>query len=246
MPALDIAAPAFVLYVQNHDQVANSGRGERLHALTSPGRYRAITALLLLAPGTPMLFQGQEFAASGPFLYFADHEKELAGLVAKGRGEFLEQFPSLRDEKTRALRLAPHDPKAFESSKLDLGEREKHRAAYDLTKDLLKLRRDDPTFAAQRSDTLHGAVIGPEAFALRYATGTGDDRLLLVNLGSDLDLADVAEPLLASPFGAQWRIAFSTEDPRYGGTGTPPIESQCRVRVPGPSALVLAPEEIAR
>ena len=245
MPALDIEAPAFVLYVQNHDQIANSGRGQRLHELTSPGRYRAITALLLLAPGTPMLFQGQEFAASGPFLYFADHEKELAELVSKGRREFLEQFPSLRDEKTRALRLAPHDPKAFEASKLDLGEREKHRAAYDLTKDLLKLRRDDPAFAAQRRDTLNGAVIGPEAFVLRYATGTGDDRLLLVNLGGDLDLADVAEPLLAAPFGAQWRVAFSTEDPRYGGTGTPPIESHCRVRIAGPSALVLAPEEIA-
>ena len=63
----------FVNYVQNHDQVANSARGYRLHRLTSPGRYRALTAFLLLAPGTPMLFQGQEFAASSPFLFFADH-----------------------------------------------------------------------------------------------------------------------------------------------------------------------------
>jgi len=246
MPALDVAAPAFVLYVQNHDQVANSARGQRLHELTSPGRYRAITALLLLAPGTPMLFQGQEFAASGPFLYFADHEKDLAELVAKGRGEFLEQFPSLRDEKTRGLRIAPHDPTAFEASKLDLGEREKHRAAYDLTKDLLRLRREDPPFAAQRSDTLHGAVIGPEAFVLRYATGSGHDRLLLVNLGGDLDLADVAEPLLAPPQGTEWRVTFSTEDPRYGGTGTPPGESPSRLRLASASALVLAPQEIAR
>jgi maltooligosyltrehalose trehalohydrolase len=89
-------------------------------------------------------------------------------------------------------------------------------------------------------------VIGPEAFVLRYATGTGDDHLLFVNLGGDLDLAEVAEPLLASPSGTQWHVAFSTEDPRYGGTGTPPIESHCRVRLLGPSALVLVPEEIAR
>jgi len=246
MPALDIAAPSFVLYVQNHDQVANSARGQRLHELTSPGRYRAITALLLLAPGTPMLFQGQEFASSGPFLYFADHEKELAELVADGRGEFLQQFPSLRDDKTVALRLAPNDPKAFASSKLDLRERETHREAYDLTKDLLKLRREDPVFAAQRNDTLHGAVLGPEAFVLRYATGTGDDRLVLVNLGGDLDLAELAEPLLAPPWGARWRIAFSTEDPRYGGNGTAPIESDSRVRLLGPSALVLVPEEVTR
>ncbi|MDB5219546.1 MAG: 1,4-alpha-glucan-branching protein [Myxococcaceae bacterium] len=245
-PAFDIAPPGFVLYTQNHDQVANSACGKRLHELTSPGRYRAITALLLLAPATPMLFQGQEFAASSPFLYFADHEKELAELVAKGRGAFVEQFPSLRDEKTCALRIAPHDPAAFETSKLDFRERESHREAYDLTKDLLALRREDPIFAAQRNDALHGAVLGPEAFCLRYATGTGDDRLLLVDLGGDLDLAEVAEPLLAPPWGKEWRIAFSTEDPRYGGSGTPPLESHCRIRLLGPSALVLAPEEIAR
>ncbi len=246
MPALDIEPPGFVLYTQNHDQVANSARGKRLHELTSPGANRAITALLLLAPGTPMLFQGQEFAASAPFLYFADHEKELAELVAAGRGTFLEQFPSLRDEKTSALRVAPHDLAAFTSSKLDLGERETHREAYDLTKDLLRLRREDPAFAAQRNDTLHGSVLGAEAFVLRYATGTGEDRLLLVNLGGDLDLGVIAEPLLAAPWGKEWSIALSTEDPRYGGSGTPPLESHCRVRLIGPSALVLVPQEAAR
>jgi maltooligosyltrehalose trehalohydrolase len=246
MPALDIEPPGFVLYTQNHDQVANSARGKRLHELTSPGANRAITALLLLAPGTPMLFQGQEFAASAPFYYFADHEKELAELVATGRGTFLEQFPSLRDEKTNVLRVPPHDLAAFTSSKLDLGERETHREAYDLTKDLLRLRREDPVFAAQRNDTLHGAVLGADAFVLRYATGSGDDRLLLVNLGSDLDLSQLAEPLLAAPWGKEWNIAMSTEDPRYGGSGTPPLESHGRVKLVGPSALVLVPQEIAR
>jgi maltooligosyltrehalose trehalohydrolase len=243
-PAFDVDAPSFVVYVQNHDQIANSTCGLRLHELSSPGRYRAITTLMLLAPATPMLFQGQEFAASAPFLYFADHEPELAKLVEKGRGDFLQQFPSVRDPKTCALRFAPHDPAAFESCKLDFRERETHRAAYDLHKDLLRLRREDPVFAAQRNDWLHGAVLGPEAFVLRYATGTGDDRLVLVNLGADIELAEVAEPLLAPPIGGSWRILFSTEDPRYGGTGTAPLESDARVRLMGPSALVLAPEEI--
>jgi maltooligosyltrehalose trehalohydrolase len=246
MPALDIEPPGFVLYTQNHDQVANSARGKRLHELTSPGANRAITALLLLAPGTPMLFQGQEFAASAPFLYFADHEKELAELVATGRDTFLEQFPSLRDEKTNALRIAPHELAAFTSCKLDLGERETHREAYDLTKDLLRLRREDPAFAAQRNDTLHGAVLAAEAFVLRYATASGDDRLLLVNLGGDLDLGELAEPLLAAPWRKEWSIALSTEDPCYGGSGTPPLESHGRVKLVGPSALVLVPQEIAR
>ncbi len=244
MPALDLEAPAFILYIQNHDQVANSARGARLPALTSPGRYRALTVLTLLAPGTPMLFQGQEFAASTPFLYFADHEPELAALVEKGRATFLQQFPSLCDEKTCALQIAPHDLEAFEASKLDLSEREKHRPAYDLVKDLLKTRRADPIFAAQRSDWLHGAVIGPEALALRYGAGSGDDRLVLVNLGRDLDLGEVAEPLLASPQDKAWRVMLSTEDPRYGGVGTPPFGEYGQIRLQGASALVLTAEEM--
>ncbi|MGH9640614.1 MAG: alpha-amylase family glycosyl hydrolase, partial [Bryobacteraceae bacterium] len=83
-PTFGLPRNAFVNFIQNHDQVANSGRGQRVHEATSPGLLRAITALTLLAPGTPMLFQGQEFAASSPFLYFADHKPELADKIAKG------------------------------------------------------------------------------------------------------------------------------------------------------------------
>ena len=76
----------------------------RGHQLTSPARWRAMTALLLLAPGTPMLFQGQEFSASAPFLYFADHDPELAEAVRKGRAEFLTQFPSIVDSRRAGAR----------------------------------------------------------------------------------------------------------------------------------------------
>jgi maltooligosyltrehalose trehalohydrolase len=239
-PALDLDPKSLVLYLQNHDQVANSACGMRLHAQTSPGRFRALTTLLLLAPGTPMLFQGQEFGASAPFLYFADHEPELAKLVAKGRGEFLDQFPSLRDEAVRQSRHEPHAPSTIERCKLDLSERTKHRAIYDLHKDLLRLRREDPIFSAQRSDWLHGAVLGAEAFLLRYALGTGDDRLVVVNLGGDLELVAAPEPLVAPPRGRSWRLVFSTEDPRYGGSGTPPFGKCGQLTVPAHCALVLA------
>src|ERR1700730_18382039 len=94
-PALDLESAQFVTYIQNHDQIANSGKGERCHLLTSPGRYKAMTALLLLAPQTPMLFQGQEFASSSPFLFFADHKGELRAKVAQGQGPFLQQFQDL-------------------------------------------------------------------------------------------------------------------------------------------------------
>ena len=84
-PALDCRPAQFVTFIENHDQVANSARGERLRLLTSPGRYRAMTALLLLMPGTPMLFQGQEFGSTRPFLFFADHAGQLGKDVRKGR-----------------------------------------------------------------------------------------------------------------------------------------------------------------
>ena len=73
-----------MICLENHDQVANTLRGARLPTLTSPGRLRAMTALTLLAPGTPMLFQGQEFGSTRPFLYFADHDGELAKAVRDG------------------------------------------------------------------------------------------------------------------------------------------------------------------
>jgi len=244
--SLDLPPPAFVSYIQNHDQIANSGRGERCHLLSSPGRFRAMTALLLLAPATPMLFQGQEFCASAPFLYFADHEPELAQAVQKGRLEFLAQFPSLRAPEMRACIPDPREPSTFELCRLDLPERESHAPCYALHRDLLRLRREDPVFRAQGAGGLDGAVLTPEAFVLRYFSqgSQGDDRLLVVNLGRDLSLVPAPEPLLAPPEGACWEVVWSSEDPRYGGCGAPPPEDrEGGWRLPGQAAVVLRPKE---
>jgi maltooligosyltrehalose trehalohydrolase len=247
-PTLDIAPEAFVNFIQNHDQIANSGRGERAHRLTSPGRLRALTALLLLAPSTPMLFQGQEFASSSPFLYFADHEEALAAKVREGRLEFLSQFPSLATGETRACLPAPEDPQTFERCKLDLTERERHAEVYQLHRDLLRLRREDMVFSLQRRRGLDGAVLGPEAFVLRFfGEAAGDrlggkesgDRLLVVNLGPDLHLDPAPEPLLAPPEGARWGVLWSSEAVEYGGCGTPPLDAEENWRIPGHAAVAL-------
>ncbi|HEX8148544.1 MAG TPA: malto-oligosyltrehalose trehalohydrolase, partial [Pyrinomonadaceae bacterium] len=185
-PTFRIAPHAFVSFIQNHDQVANSARGLRAHRLTSPGRLRAMTALMLLLPSTPMLFMGQEFAASAPFHYFADHEPELAEKIRRGRVEFLAQFRSIATRETRTRLPDPGDPATFERCKLDLSERAAHREVYELHRDLLALRRADAVFSAQEPRSLDGAVLSGEAFVLRYFGDAGDDRLLVVNLGSDL------------------------------------------------------------
>ncbi|MDX2154208.1 MAG: malto-oligosyltrehalose trehalohydrolase [Bryobacteraceae bacterium] len=240
-PSLDIEPARFVLFIQNHDQVANSLRGWRVHQLSSPARFRVMTALFLLAPGTPMLFQGQEFGASSPFFYFADQNPELSKKVREGRAEFLSQFPSIQTPEAQECLTDPGNPATFERSKLDFGDRERNRPIYDLHKDLLRLRREDPVLRQQRRGAVDGAVLGPDRLVLRWFGGDGDDRLLLVCMGVDGEL-EMNEPLLAPPEGRRWRELWSSESCRYAGSGSPGIVSQKQWRMAGESAILLAAE----
>ena len=238
-PALDLPAMRLVTFLENHDQVANAAAGRHLHQLAAPGRLRALTALFLLAPATPLLFQGQEFAASAPFLYFADHAPDLAAKVRAGRAEFVMQFPSV----TQDMLHDPADLECFLRCKLDQGERTRHATSVRLHRSLLRLRRGDPTFAAQDGGRLQGAVLGAEALLLRFfGAQPAGDRLLLINLGRDLALASPAEPLLAPPVRDQhWQLVWSSEDPAFGGCGTPPVEREGRWFLPGHVAIVMRP-----
>ena len=241
-PSLHAQPARFVTFIQNHDQVANSGAGTRIHRLTDPGRLRAISALLLLAPGTPMLFQGQEFGASSPFLFFADHKPELASLVQRGRIEFLSQFRSLAMPEMVRRFADPGDPSTFERSKLDHAERKSNAHIFALHRDLLHLRRDDPVFSSQKQHGLDGAVLSHDALVIRFFGEEQGDRLLLVNLGVDLHLDPAPEPLLAPPESSVWTTLWSSEDPKYGGDGTPPLDTAENWRIPGHAAVVLKPE----
>ncbi|HEV3418144.1 MAG TPA: DUF3459 domain-containing protein, partial [Pirellulales bacterium] len=240
-PALDVRPERFVHYLQNHDQVANAPRGQRIHALTSPGRLRAMTALWLLMPQTPLLLQGQEFAASTPFLYFNDCSPDAAAAVAAGRAKFLSQFRSYALPEIQEILRNPADRASFESCRLDFSERETHAAIYALHRDLLRLRRGlahhDPT-------RLAAATLGPEALLLRYYPFDMTTRLLLVNFGRDLRRDFIPQPLVAPPAGGRWRILWSSEDPRYGGNGTPELDTPDGWRIPGEAAVMLAPVPI--
>jgi maltooligosyltrehalose trehalohydrolase len=236
----------FVAFLENHDQVANAVRGERLHQQSAPAKWRAMTALLLLQPATPMLFQGQEFGSSAPFLYFADHEPGLAAAIEKGRAEFLGQFPSLAHPGVSALLSRPDNEAVFRRCKLDHGERGRHRSAWLLHRDLLRIRHRDPVIARQGSGGFDGAVLGPAAFLLRWFDEEEADGLLLVNLGQPLHLTRAPEPLLAPPAGRSWAVTWTSEDPCYGGTGIPPVETADRNwYLPGDCAILLHPDSDA-
>jgi maltooligosyltrehalose trehalohydrolase len=241
-PAWGLQPAQFVIFIQNHDQIANAARGQRGARLAGPDRWRAMTALLLLAPNTPMLFQGQEFAASSPFLFFADHRAELAPQVWAGRVRYMEQFGSLARGGIRELFGDPGSAATFERCKLDFAQRERHAEIYQMHKDLLRLRREDPVFRRQEPGGVDGAVLGAEAFVLRFFGEGGDDRLLLVNFGMDLHLDPAPEPLLAPPEGLRWTVLWSSEDPRYGGSGTLPLDTEDNWRIPGHAAVAMCPE----
>ncbi|HUP95820.1 MAG TPA: malto-oligosyltrehalose trehalohydrolase [Burkholderiales bacterium] len=240
-PAGHFEPARFVNFLENHDQVANSTRGQRLHELTTPGRWRAATALLLLAPQTPMLFQGQEFAASTPFLYFADHDAKNADQARAGRRAFLEQFATIAAGGHACL-TDPVARETFERCKLDVSERRSHTAAVVLHRDLIRLRRRDPVFSAQNVHEVDGAVLGAEAFVLRFFSERGDDRLLIVNFGAALALTPIPEPLLAPPVAATWKLAWSSEDVAYGGDGTAVPHKEGVWNIPAHAALLMRAE----
>jgi len=247
------ARPEQVVFsLQNHDQVANGLGGWRLHHLAGARRARALTTFFLVLPQTPMLFMGQEWFASAPFDFFADHGGDLGEAVRRGRAQFLTQFPSAQ----RAIEREGYQPRsgeaAFAGSRLDLRERDRegHGQALALHRALLSMRREDPVFARQDPRQLAGAVLGPQALALRFTgegAGEDDERLVLLNLGTTLRLDPCPEPLLSLPKGRRWGLRLSSEESRFGGAGaTFPTGEEGPFLVPGLAAVVLSSEEVPR
>src|SRR6266403_1120639 len=239
--ALGAPPQAFVVFLENHDQVSNTIAGQRVRFETSPGRFRAMTALMLLGPWTPLLFQGQEFGASTPFLFFTDvGDGPMREAIRKGRFEFLAQFPSLATKEVQERLPVPSDPTVFVRSKLDFSERQKNKQWYDLHIDLLRLRGEDSRFREQEPGGVDGAVLGRKSFVLRYfSRGSADDRLLVVNLGERQSLAPIPEPLLAAPLGLEWEALWSSESTRYGGPGVATVATQDSWTLPAEAAVAL-------
>jgi maltooligosyltrehalose trehalohydrolase len=201
-----------------------------------------MTALLLLAPAIPLLFQGQEFAASAPFRFFADHRPQLSRKVAAGRREFLSQFPSIATSEVQRQLPDPGATETFRRCVLDHAERDRNAPMLALHRDLIALSRTPPFLQARRATT-EGAVLSPDCLLLRFlADDESQHRLLIVNLGEDLRLAPLPEPLLAPPRDQRWALAWSSEETRYGGLGAPDtVASEPAWLIPGWAAVVLRP-----
>jgi maltooligosyltrehalose trehalohydrolase len=242
----DEPASAFVFCLQNHDQVGNRPFGERLLHDIDAGRYAVASALLLFAPETPLLFMGQEFAASTPFLYFTDHHEELGRLVTEGRrGEF-SGFRAFADEDMRASIPDPQAESTFLSSKLKRGERRTNAGISALYRELLRLRREDPVLSAADRTRVRSAALGAQALAVHLWQGD-EHRVLIANFGAATSLSVEATPILRDLGDRRLRLVLSTANRRFAGSGgrvsVRGWARSARVQVPARSAAIFAPAE---
>jgi maltooligosyltrehalose trehalohydrolase len=239
----------YVVCLQNHDQVGNRALGERLHHQVEPAAWRAASALLLLVPETPLLFMGQEWAASTPFLYFTDHHDELGRLVTEGRREEFKGFAAFSDPAARERIPDPQAEATFARSRLDWSEtgKEPHAAAERLYRELLALRKEERPSGVERG-ALDVAALDEATLAVRLGPRVSRQLLLVVRLAG-ADEVRVFPSALALSEGAAWRERLSTEDPAFA-TDSRPIRVDVErtsivIAFARPGALVLTSENSA-
>jgi maltooligosyltrehalose trehalohydrolase len=243
-----------VVCLQNHDQIGNRADGARLNHQIDAAVYRAATTLLLTAPETPLLFMGQEWAASTPFLFFTDHHDELGRQVTKGRREEFAAFRAFADPQMRERIPDPQDRRTFEASRLRWNEieREPHASIVRLYQRLLALRATAAPLRESGRGTFEVCALDSETIRLKREAGapgegaraiteSGRPRqrehlLVVVRLGGE---GNIEVPDAGS---RDWQVLLTTED----GDLAPdpmPIEISTRdritVRFARPGAVVL-------
>jgi malto-oligosyltrehalose trehalohydrolase len=185
-PSAALPSTAFVDFLQNHDQVGNRAHGERLGALATGDAVRAAAAVLLAAPAIPLLFMGEEWCASTPFLFFADFGGDLALAVTEGRRREFAAWPAFADPLERERIPDPQDPATMRASVLRWDERTqpRHAAMLALYRELLALRAE--LIVPRLASGAHGdgfCLLGETAFEVRWRFGDGARLTLIANLG---------------------------------------------------------------
>ncbi|MFC7736799.1 malto-oligosyltrehalose trehalohydrolase [Roseomonas sp. GCM10028921] len=214
-PSAHLPPTAFVLFLQNHDQVGNRAMGERLDALAPPEGMRAANALLLLCPQIPMLFMGEEWGATSPFLFFTGFEDpELAKAVREGRRKEFAHFRAFQDEDARERIPDPNDPATFEMSRPDPEEakRPPHDAILAHHKALLALRHAEIVPRLRGAMAAGAEVAGERAVLARWRMGDGAVLTIATNLGATPAQvkAEGARLLFESAPGASASLAAGT------------------------------------
>jgi maltooligosyltrehalose trehalohydrolase len=228
-PAEPVQPWQFMHYLQNHDQVGNRPRGNRLGEDVSAAAYRAMSVLLLCSPYTPMLFMGQEWNARTPFFFFTDHHPGLGELVRDGRLHEFSAYSGFTPEQVP-------DPQAVETflrSKLDWAEAERpgHAEVLALYRELLRLRATEPALRECGRGSYEVWPAGEQGLVMERRAPSGERLYVVVNIRGTLEQR--------LPEGMRAEVVLWSEEPRFGGTAaTPPLKNGVG-RLEGPSAAVV-------
>jgi maltooligosyltrehalose trehalohydrolase len=182
-PSGHLPPSAFILFLQNHDQIGNRAFGERLHRLAHPQALQAATVLLLLSPMIPLMFMGDEFAAGQPFLFFTSHHGELAQLVREGRRNEFAAFSAFTDPHKREQIPDPNAPETFEASRPTLNETGAS-AVSELYRQLLQIRHRQIIPRLPGTQALTAQVLGEGAVSASWRLGDGSHLRIDLNLGA--------------------------------------------------------------
>lgn len=240
-----IPAQRMIVCTQNHDQVGNRAMGDRIHHVCDPAAYRASAALLFCLPETPMLFQGQEWAASAPFQFFTDHNADLGNAVTEGRRKEFRRFAAFRDPEARKNIPDPQAESTFINSKIDWSEldREPHASFHRLYQSLTKLRRSEPALRNPAIGSYHATPIAETTLLLRRDAPKGPSLLLLFHLGAPVRLALGDQPGLHGLDLSLSQVILSTEDRPFAPDGKVPAVAldgeSPTIDFKGPSAVLL-------
>jgi maltooligosyltrehalose trehalohydrolase len=192
-PSAFLPPTAFVSFMQNHDQIGNRAFGDRIEAIATKEAVKAIAAVYLLLPQTPMLFMGEEWGTKRPFPYFCDFPGELGELVRKGRRDEFAGFPDFQDPEQRDRIPDPGAEQTFRSGKLDWQElsRPEHAERLDWYKRILQVRREQMVPLIEQIGGHAGQyrVLANRAVLASWKVDHNLELTLNANLSSDI-LAD--------------------------------------------------------
>ncbi len=232
----------FVFAIQNHDRIGNRAHGERLSQTVDLATYRAATALLLTLPTTPLLFMGQEWAATPPFLFFTDHREELGRLVKEGRRREFKDYAAFVDPAQLALIPDCQAEETFLSCKLDWSEpdREPHAGILRLYRALLQLRRTEPALRTTGVGSCRARALDEDTLLIRRHLEGSPSLLAVIRFrrGGSVVLTD------EHPGGLQCcDLLLTTEEPPFATEASPPTVgsegTSLRIEFRGPGAVIL-------
>ena len=188
-PCASMPPSAFVNFLQNHDQIGNRAFGERLTTLTDATTAELLTAVLLLAPHTPLLFMGEEWGERRPFCYFTDFTGDLATAIRQGRRAEFKKWPVFADPANREKIPDPNAPATAAASAIDwtYAETPGGRARLALVRKLLGIRARElmPRLSGIKGGTAVYEMNGLRAFTVDWVLGSGATLRLMANFGHE-------------------------------------------------------------